>query len=234
MDIINVVLATIGSIIVLFLLTKLLGNKQLSQMNMFDYVNGITIGSIAAEMATSLETDFLKPLTAMVLYGFVGFLFSYIASKNMKLRRVLSGKSIVLYDKGKLYKENFKTAKLDLNEFLAQCRVDGYFDLDEIETAILEANGRLSILPKAKNRPCTPADLALAIPKDRPLISVIVDGEILERNLKETGNNMQWLEKQLKQQKVKASEIFLATCDDDNNLNVYVKINKKLDNDIFE
>ena len=69
MDLLNVTAASIGSIIALFLLTKLIGNKQMSQLNLFDYINGITIGSIAAEMATSLESDFLKPLLAMGIYA---------------------------------------------------------------------------------------------------------------------------------------------------------------------
>lgn len=87
MDLLNIALTSIGSIIVLFLLTKLIGNRQMSELNMFDYINGITIGSIAAEMATSLEGDFLKPLLAMIIYGVVTVLISILANKNIKLRR---------------------------------------------------------------------------------------------------------------------------------------------------
>ena len=96
MDLLNVALTSIASIIVLFLLTKLIGNRQMSELNMFDYINGITIGSIAAEMATSLEADFLKPLLAMVIYGVVTVLISIIANKSIKLRRFLNGKTLVL------------------------------------------------------------------------------------------------------------------------------------------
>ena len=102
MDLLNVALTSIGSIIVLFLLTKLIGNRQMSELNMFDYINGITIGSIAAEMATSLEDDFLKPLLAMIIYGVVTVLISILANKNIKLRRFLNGKTLVLYKNNRI------------------------------------------------------------------------------------------------------------------------------------
>lgn len=74
------------SIIVVFALTKLIGNKQMSQLNMFDYIYGITIGSIAAEMATDIE-NFEKPLTAMIIYGIIGFLVSLLSIKSVKIRQ---------------------------------------------------------------------------------------------------------------------------------------------------
>lgn len=222
MDILKVILATFGSLIALFILTKLIGNKQISELNMFDYVNGITIGSIAAEMATTLDSSFIQPLIAMVIYALVTFVLSIAANKNMKIRRLFTGRSIFIYDKGKIFKENLKVAKLDVNEFLAQCRIQGYFSLDEIETAILESNGKISILPKAQNRPCTPSDLAISVPKERPGVNVILDGEILERNLKYTGNDENWLAKQLKKQGKTVKEVFLGVCNSDNNLEILI------------
>ena len=233
MDILKVILATFGSLIALFILTKLIGNKQISELNMFDYVNGITIGSIAAEMATTLDSSFIQPLIAMVIYALVTFVLSIAANKNMKIRRLFTGRSIFIYDKGKIFKENLKVAKLDVNEFLAQCRIQGYFSLDEIETAILESNGKISILPKAQNRPCTPSDLAISVPKERPGVNVILDGEILERNLKYTGNDENWLAKQLKKQGKSVKEVFLGVCNSDNNLEIFDINKEKPLNDIF-
>ncbi|MGN1467353.1 MAG: DUF421 domain-containing protein [Ruminococcus sp.] len=233
MDILKVILATFGSLIALFILTKLIGNKQISELNMFDYVNGITIGSIAAEMATTLDSSFIQPLIAMVIYALVTFVLSIAANKNMKIRRLFTGRSIFIYDKGKIFKDNLKVAKLDVNEFLAQCRIQGYFSLDEIETAILESNGKISILPKAQNRPCTPSDLAISVPKERPGVNVILDGEILERNLKYTGNDENWLAKQLKKQGKTVKEVFLGVCNSDNNLEIFDINKEKPLNDIF-
>jgi uncharacterized membrane protein YcaP (DUF421 family) len=220
--------------LVLFVLSKLIGNKQIGELNMFDYINGITIGSIAAEMATSLDTDVFKPLLAMTLFGVVGLVMAIVTNKSVKARRLITGKALVLYDKNKIYRENLKTAKLDVNEFLGQLRAQGYFALGDVETVFLEANGKVSVLPKAEKRPCTPADLALAVPKDRPEVNVIIDGEILSKNLKFLGNNTEWLEKKLKNAKIKVSDVFLATVNNDNEITFYKKEQKKIENDIFQ
>lgn len=220
--------------LVLFVLSKLIGNKQIGELNMFDYINGITIGSIAAEMATSLDTDVFKPLLAMTLFGVVGLVMAIVTNKSVKARRLITGKALVLYDKNQIYRENLKTAKLDVNEFLGQLRAQGYFALGDVETVFLEANGKVSILPKAEKRPCTPADLALPVPKDRPEVNVIIDGEILSKNLKFLGNNTEWLEKKLKNAKIKLSDVFLATVNNDNEITFYKKEQKKIENDIFQ
>lgn len=234
MDIVKVILSSLGSLIVLFILSKIIGNKQISELSMFDYINGITIGSIAAEMATRLDQSFYQPLIAMVIYALATFLLSILSAKSLKVRRIFTGRSIFLLDKGKIFRENFKVAKYDINEFLAQCRIAGYFSLDEIETAVLESNGKISILPKAQNRPCTPADLAISVPESRPEVNVILDGQILEKNLKYTGNDKNWLNKQLEKQKKSLKDVFLGICNNDNELEIYDIIKEKPLNDVFE
>lgn len=233
-DLLNVALASLGSIIVLFLLAKLMGNKQMSQLNMFDYITGITIGSIAAEMATALESDFLKPLIAMVIYGLAATAISFIASGSVRARRLINGRSILLYHNGTLYKKNFTKARLDLNEFLTQCRINGYFDLSEVELAMLEPNGKISILPAANYRPATPEDLGLTPPKSEILANVIIDGRVLTENLKHTGNNLQWLQQQVKSQGQKIEDVFLATCNHQNDLTLYTLNQVKPKNDPFQ
>lgn len=235
MEIINVVFASIGSLVVLFLLTKIMGYRQMSQLSMFDYINGITIGSIAAEMATSLESDFLKPLVAMIIYGLSAVLISFFTSKSIKFRRIVTGKSLILYENNKLYQNNLKKAKLDIDEFLIQCRNSGYFNLSDIQTAILESNGKISFLPVSEKRPLTPNDMNLNPKKEDILTNVILDGKILEQNLRETGNDEQWLKKQLKSQNnMKLSDVFLATCDCNNKLQFFKRENKDTNNDKFQ
>lgn len=235
MKILQTVLVSLGSVILLFILTKLMGNRQMSQLSMFDYINGITIGSIAAEMATSLEDDFINPLVAMIVYALVAILISYITSKSIKLRRILTGETLILLNNGKLYEKNFKRAKLDINDFLIQCRNNGYFDIANLQSAILEPNGKISFLPQSSNRPIIPTDLQICPDKETLLTDVIMDGKILNDNLKHTGNDEMWLKKELKSQRIsKVEDVFLATCDNNNKLNVYVK-NKKVSNrDMFE
>ena len=154
MDLLKIVFLSLGSIIVLFILTKLMGNREMSQLSMFDYVVSITIGSIAAEMSTSLENNFLEPVIAMIVYGIVATAISYFTCKSIKIRRIVSGRGKILYDNGKLYRKNLIKSKLDLNEFLMQCRINGYFNLADIQTAILEPNGRISFLPVSRKKTC--------------------------------------------------------------------------------
>ena len=224
MDLIKICFTSIGSVITLFILIKILGNRQMSQLTMFDYINGITIGSIAAEMATSLEDDFLKPLVAMIAYTLFIFLISKISQKSLKARKIIAGKSYVLYQNGKLMYDSFKKSKLDIDEFLTQCRISGYFNLSDLDTAILETTGHISFLTLSSKRNVIPEDLNITPPQEKPIFNVIMDGRIIEENLKCTGNNITWLEKNIKKQKVSnISDVFLATCDSNNNLSIYTK-----------
>ena len=120
MDLLKIVALSFGSVIFLFILTKLMGNKEMSQLSMFDYIIGITIGSIAAEMSTALENDFMQPVVAMAVYAIVSIIISILSYKSIKIRRIISGNSLILFDNNELYRNNLKKAKLDLNEFLIE------------------------------------------------------------------------------------------------------------------
>ena len=235
MDIIKIISLSLGSLVILFVLTKIMGNREMSQLTMFDYIVSITIGSIAAEMATSLENDFMEPVVAMIVYGLVTVFISYITCKSLNMRRFFTGRAKILLDNGRLYRKNFKSAKIDLNDFLMECRVNGYFNLSDIQTAILEPNGKISFLAKSLKRPATPEDLNLSPEQENIVINVILDGVLLKENLDKTGNNINWLENNLKKQGITdIKKVFLATCDNQNNLSVYVKLDKKNNHDFFE
>lgn len=224
MELLKICLSSFISLISLFIFMKILGNRQMSQLSMFDYVNGITIGSIAAEMATSLEDDFIKPLVAMLVYTILMYLMSLVCSKSIKARKIINGESYLLYQNGRLIEKNFKKSKLDINEFLTQCRINGYFNLADLDTAILETNGNVSFIPTSTKRPVVPEDLELSPVQEKPVFNVIIDGQIVYDNLKATGNDITWLHQNLKSQKENdISKIFLATCDTNNNLSVYIK-----------
>lgn len=232
-EVIHVIVLSVVSLVVLFLLTKLMGYRQMSQMSLFDYINGITIGSIAAELATNLE-DYHRPLTAMIIYGLVTVLLSLLTEKSICVRRFVNGKPLVLLHHGTLYEKNLKKSKIDLNEFLEQCRVSGYFDLSKLQAVILEGNGRLSFLPKAEAHPVTPSDLKLQ-PESEDLTAVLVlDGHIMERNLHHSGKDKKWLSAQLSALGFpNAKDVLLATCDLNNKLTVFAKNEGKHSEDIF-
>ena len=233
-EILYVIALSLGSLVAIFLLTKLMGYRQMSQMSMFDYIIGITIGSIAAEMSTSLDKNFVQPLVAMIVYALFSVALAYGSSHSIKFRRVVEGKPVVLLNNGELYYANLKRAKMDVSEFLEQCRVSGYFDVSKIETAVLEGNGRISFLPKASDRPLTPADVNLLPQQDFMVANVIIDGKVMSENLRHTGNDEKWLHNQIKGQGAKQIEdILLATCDRNNQLTVFLKKPNKKEKDVL-
>lgn len=228
MNILSVIFLSVFSLLVLFLLTKLIGYRQMSEMSMFDYISGITIGSMAAEMATSLDKSFWEPLIAMVVYGLLTAFLAWLTGKNIQIRRFLSGSPYILFNDGKIYEGNFKKGHIDLSEFLVQCRLNGFFDLAELQTAILEENGRISFLAKSQNRPVCPSDLDLSPSKEQLLPTYIMDGQILTENLEHSGKDETWLSKQLAAHGCSCvSDVFLATGNQNNSLNVYLKNNRK-------
>jgi len=221
MEIIKAILISLLSVAALFLITKLMGHKQLAQLDFFDYINGITIGSVAAELAIELEKP-MKPLIALVIYGAVSIVLNKITHKFPQSRKYINGSPTILMSDGKLYRKNMKKASLDLSEFMVLCREQGYFDLNSIQTAILETNGKLSILPVSDKRPTTPADIGIKPKAEYISTELIMDGRIMHENLKRMGLDIKWLEKQLKARGYRdAKEIFLGVCDNDKKLTLF-------------
>ena len=218
MEVLKVVLTSLLSAASLFLIAKIIGHKQMSQLDFFDYITGITIGSIAAELATELEKP-LKPLVAMIVYGAVTVILTLITSKFPKMRKYINGTPTILMNEGKLYRKNFKKAKLDLSEFMTMCRQQGYFNMADIQTAIFEYNGKLTVLPVSSKRPITPEDINLKPQTEHIGTEVIMDGRILDENLRRMGFDSKWLQKQIKSQGYKEpKEIFLGICDNNKKL----------------
>lgn len=221
MDFIKLVMTSLLSIISLFILAKIMGHKQVAQLDFFDYINGITIGSIAAELATDLETPW-ESLVSMLIYGIIAVGLSLVTNKFPKLRKYVNGSPTILMNDGKIYRKNMKKAKLDLSEFLTMCREQGYFDLNDIQTAVFEYNGKLTILPNSASRPVTPADMKLKPKPEHINTEIIMDGRIMGENLKRMGLDLKWLEKQIKAQGYHdAKEIFLGLCDNNNQLSLF-------------
>lgn len=221
MDIVKVVLTSLLSVVALFIIAKIIGHKQLAQLDFFDYISGITIGSIAAELATELETP-LQPLVAMLVYGAVSVVLSLLTHKLPRTRKYINGSPSILLDNGKLYRNNLKKAKLDLSEFMVLCRERGYFDLNDIQTAVFEHNGQLSILPVSEKRPLNPQDMGLKPQAAHISTEIIMDGRVMQENLTRMGLDEVWLKKQLKAQGYgSAREILLGVCDGDRRVTLY-------------
>ena len=212
-ELFNVVIRGLLSLITLFLVTKLIGKKQVSQLSLFDYVIGISIGNFAAEMTINLESEELYGIIAVLLFGGIAYLVSVGTMKSIKLRRFFMGSPTILIEQRKILQDNFYKVKYDINDMLEQCRVNGYFDISEIDYAIVEANGELSILAKSEYLPVNRNDMKLKVSKNGLCANVIIDGKVMYNNLKKINKDEKWLNKELKLKGKDISDIILATVD---------------------
>lgn len=205
----NVLIKGFMSLIFLFFVIKLLGKKQVSQLNIFDYVIGISLGNLAAEMTINSDISIINGFLAMAIYGMCSLFVSFITSKSIIARRFISGTPIVLIEKGKISKDNLKKVKLDLNDLMQDAREDGIFDLSKVEYAIMEASGKVTFLLKSEYEPLTSKDMKIE-KKENALSAVLVmDGIIMDNNLKNIKKDKNWLIKRIKDNNYNVSDIFL-------------------------
>ena len=221
MQILEYIIIPIISLVVLFIITKMMGYRQVSQLNMYDYINGITIGSIASELVMGGFDNILQPLIAMIVYAIVIIFLSKAATSSLKLRKLIDGQAVVLYENDQIYNEELEKAKLDLDEFLMQCRIAGYFNLNELQTVLLETNGSFSFFPKEKYRPAVVNDLNITINKVKLPTVLIKQGIIFHDNLNIIGQDETWLENELNVRGIPLSDVILMFQEDNSNLAVY-------------
>lgn len=223
MDFAYIIILSFVSLAVLFIITKIMGFRQISEMSFFDYVIGITIGSIAAEMATNIDLEWWKGILAMVVYGVVGVLLSVITQKSIKARKFISGKPIIIIERGKISKEGMRKARIEIDDLLTSARVNGYFNLSDIDYAIMETTGKISFQPVAQKRELNPKDFNFAPEREGLYINVIMDGHVIEDNLSVAGITKKELENMLKAKGDKLEDIFLGTIDINKQLTTYLK-----------
>jgi len=233
-DIADVALRSVVSIIVLFLFAKLLGNKQIKQLSFFDYVVGISIGSIAAEMATNIDIPQHFHVIAMLIYTLISVLVGLISLKSVRGRRFIEGTPIVLVENGKIIYKKLAKAQMTVNSLLAECRFAGYFDIADVDTVVLETSGEVSVLPKPYAKHLTARDMNLETEGQKPRANVIIDGKVIPHNLFAVRKTRQWLDEKLKEKNVNVKEVLLATLDDEGTLEVYEKNVRPKRYDMFD
>ena len=227
-EVLTVIMRSIISLTVLFAVTKLLGKKQVSQLSLFDYVIGISIGNFAAEITMNMETQFINGIVAMTVFGLIAFSVSIVTMKSITLRRFFMGTPTILIQKGKILEKNLKKVKFDVNDLLEECRSKDIFDIKEIEYALMESKGTLSILPKDEYKQVTKKDMKLQIKKQDLVANVIIDKNIMINNLKNMNKDEKWILQQLKEKGYeKTDNILLATLDIDEKLTIYEKNNEE-------
>ena len=224
MNFLEVVYRTFLSALTLFLLAKAMGRKQRGELNTFDYIIGITIGSIASEMTVNSDVSLINCIVAMTVFSLIGILISYGTTKSMFLRRFFTGCPIILIENGKIIEKGLNKARFDINDLLQECRINGYFDISEIAYAVMEANGRISFLLKSKYTPVTLSDMKIKASKKGLCVNLIIDGNIMMEHLKNINKDSAWLLTRLENMGYSDySNILLASCDTKEQITVYLK-----------
>lgn len=218
-EVLIVIKRAIFSLVTLFVVTNIIGRKQVSELSLFDYVISISIGNFAAEMTMNLDSQVLNGFIAMVIFGLISTFVSILTMKSIKARRFFIGSPTIIIQDGKFIYKNLKRIKFDINDFLQTCRISGYFDVSNIKYALMEANGKISFLPKEDYAPVINKDMKIKTSKQGLCANVVIDGKVLYNNLKLINKDISWL---LNILKVKGYESL------DNILLVTVDINYKV------
>jgi uncharacterized membrane protein YcaP (DUF421 family) len=204
---------TLLAVLILFFLTKLLGKRQVSQLSLFEYITGITIGSIAAYVSLDAETEWGLGLVSLTVWVACSYSIEYLQIKSKRMRDFIDSKGSVLIEHGRVLEKNLKKERLTTDELMEQLRKKSAFNLADVEFAIMEPSGDINVLLKRENQPLTPKDLGLPVQPEREPQTVIMDGQILEEALQKSGRNRNWLDKKLAEVKAAVPDVFLGQID---------------------
>lgn len=213
LDWVDVLLRSFLFLAILFFITKFLGKKQLSELSFFEYIAGITIGSIAAEVIMGLERNMWNGVLAILIFGAFTIIVGLLSLKSKKFRDYVEGKGTIFIKDGKVMEDNLKKERYTADELLELLRRKDVYNVADVEFAVLEPTGDLSVLLKKENRPVTAKDLGLTTPNEKEPQTVIMDGEVLDEPLATAGRNRRWLETELDKLSVSIENVYLAQVD---------------------
>jgi len=213
MDWLHIAPKSLGAIVMLFILTRILGKKQISQLTFFEYITGITLGELAGFISTDLENHYMHGVTALLVWFCVPLLVELVTLKSKTLRQWFEGKGTILIEKGKVLEKNLKKERYTADELLEQLRTKSVFNMADVEFAVLEASGELSVLLKKENQPLTPKHLGIKVAPERETQAVIIDGNYMDEPLSTAGFNREWLDTELEKIGVIKDNVFIGQVD---------------------
>jgi uncharacterized membrane protein YcaP (DUF421 family) len=219
-DWVTIMFRSLGALAVLFLMTRILGKKQISQLTFFEYVTGITLGELAGFISTDMESHYLLGMVSLLVWFIVPFGLEFLALKSRTLRQWFEGKERLVISQGKILEDNLRKERLSSDELLEQLRSKNVFSLADVEYAMMEASGELSVLLKKDKRPLTLHDLGVTTLPDRQPITVVSDAEVLDDGLVQAGYSREWLHGELQKLQAPVEEVFLAQVDGNGQLTV--------------
>lgn len=208
---------------VLSVMTGLLGVKHISQMTSFDYIVSIVIGSVGGALCIDTGLSIWYSIIAMSILIAFGWLLTYLNRKTVFFRRHITGTPTFLIDRGQILYEGLKHIKFNINDLLRELRIQGYFSISDVEFAIMETTGKISILPKSDKRALTPGDMDMQLAQSELTTTVIIDGRIIYGNLKAMNRTENWLNTQLSDQCVSLDRVVLGVLNGHGELSLYEK-----------
>jgi uncharacterized membrane protein YcaP (DUF421 family) len=229
MEILFTILRSITGFLLLLIVTLLMGRKSISQMTFFDFAIVITLGSVTANIGLGRNSTYGTGVTVLLTLCTLGIIIGFIRIYSFKFRKLVNSEPIVLISNGKIIKRNMQKVRLTINDLTSLLREKNYFNISDVNFAIIENNGKLSVLPKAVKKPLTPYDMQLQPPETGLTIDIIIDGVILYENLKNTKLTEKWLFNELKNNGINnVKEVFFAALDSSGKLYIS-KSNKKIE-----
>ena len=218
------IIKCVGVYILAIFLTRIIGRKLISQMNFFDFIMGVSMGSIVAYSVVDKQFVATSAITALILFCILTIVIGYLSLKSLKIRKIINSEPINLVENGNIIEKNMKKNKLTVNELMMKLREKSIFHLADVEFAIMETDGELSVLPKADKKPLTPYNMKINVTSSGIDKDIIIDGSVVDENLKDIGLNKEWLESELNKQNIKEiSEVFYAGVDNSQKLYISKK-----------
>ncbi|ASK63680.1 hypothetical protein CFK37_16700 [Virgibacillus phasianinus] len=219
LDFFEMIFRATGAFVVLLIMTRIMGRKQLSQLTFFNYVTGIAIGSIAANIVSQSTIPFFNGLTSLIWWAILTIVVGYIGLKSPSARVTTNGQPIIVIKQGKILEDSIKEQRLTMDDLSMLLREQKVFSVQDVETAVLESNGKLSVMLKDEKQPVTKQDQNVFTVKPMYVpMELVVDGEVVEKNLKEAGISLDWLRNQLKSLKIKLDDVFYVELQKDGTL----------------
>ncbi len=223
-----VIIRSFISFFALLLLVRLIGKQQISQLTFFDYAVGITIGSIASTLSVQVNENTTATLVGMGVWASLAILLAYLGVHNVWVRKIVEGEAVVVIEKGKILEAHLRRIRISIDELISELRTQGVFNISDVEFALFEPGGKLSIQKKSPKQPLTPEDLSITTQYIGLPTNLIMDGILLIDALQSLKLSKAWLQHQLNKQNIKdISDISLAQLDTMGNLFVDLKGDKQ-------
>lgn len=219
-DIFGTIIRSILLIIGLFVITKLLGKKQLSSLSFFEYIVGITVGDIAGTLSMDPDLSLRDGIASLIVWSFVPFAISLISLRSRAFRRIVEGKPTTFIEHGNIIEKNMRNEKYSLDELLEQLRKKSVFKVADVEFASLDSNGELSVLLKKEKQPLKYEDISHMTEGDNVPVTLIMDGEMIEANLEKAKMDKEQVVKLINDKGYEQDDVFYAEIDKNGDISI--------------